>query len=297
MDRIAILMSTYNGYDYIVEQIESIYEQTYNDFQLYIRDDGSDKEFVEKLKKMREEYHFVLFEGENIGFLKSFMCLLDQVDDAELYAFADQDDIWLADKLENAVKWYADNKKDNIPQLYHCAYEVIDDEKNVYSTFYFPNEQYDFRRSITENHYSGFAMVINERLREYMLKADIDKIGYHDWWAAMIVQAFGQAYSDKKVGALHRTHGDNVTTFNLFTRTKWLVSTLKEESEIHIRSCEFKRCFGKELNEKNKNILGLFARNKYSLMIALKKCLYPKRWRPVLSSEVIMRVLMLIGKI
>lgn len=297
MKKVAVLLSTYNGDDYIKKQIESIYRQNYSDFQLYVRDDGSSETFVNQLKLLQKEYPFVLMLGTNIGFVASFMTLLEKVEDAELYAFADQDDIWFEDKLKRAVDWFDKQENDKTPRLYHSAYNVIDNQNHVIEKFYFKNEGYDFRRSITENHYSGFSMVVNARLREYMLKGEWNKIGYHDWWAAMIVQAFGEAYSDEEVMALHRAHGDNITTFNILTRIQWFKKTLSEESEIRTRAIEFKRCFENELTSQNKAILSMFSVRGYHLKKALKKCFYPKRWRPIFSSEIIMRFLMLIGRV
>lgn len=298
MCKIAILLSSYNGGIYIEEQIASIYKQTYRDFELYIRDDGSDEPFQKQLQELQKQYGFHLTLGTNIGFVRSFMELLDMVNDAELYAFADQDDIWLEEKLQTAVDWYSGlENQSEIPVLYHSAYEVIGEDEKVIGHFYFPNERYDFRRSITENHYSGFAMVINRKMREMMLKGSPYMIGYHDWWAAMIAHGLGIGYSDKAVMAYHRSHGKNVTTFNLKTRIDWLIKTMKEESELRRRAMEFKRCFEKDLSAENLKMLELFCQKKYSFIVAIKKCCYPKRWRPVWSSELVMRFLMLVGKI
>lgn len=298
MCKIAVLLSSYNGGAYIEEQIKSIYEQTYQDFELYIRDDGSEKIFQEQLLALQKEYGFHLELGENLGFVRSFMDLLRQVRDADLYAFADQDDIWLEDKLQVAVKWFAMQKDTNQkPLLFHSAYNVIGNDKEEISKFYFPNTDYDFRRSITENHYSGFSMVVNQKMREMMLKGEPKSIGYHDWWAAMIAHAFGIGCSDAQVMALHRSHGDNVTTFNLGTRIEWLKKTLVEESELRRRAMEFDRCFHEELSDEKRKVLQMFCKEKYSLKNAIKKAFYPKRWRPILSSELVMRFLMLVGKI
>ena len=156
MSKVAILLSSYNGEQYIKEQIESIYNQTYKDFHFYIRDDGSDAKCVELLR--------------------------------------DQDDIWKENKLEKAMEWI-DGKSER-PALFHSAYDVIDDNGKVVDNFFFPDKKYDFRRTITENHYSGFSMVINKPLRNLMIRGEDDRIGYHDWWAAMIVHAFGTAHPD-----------------------------------------------------------------------------------------------------
>ena len=298
MKKIAVLLSAYNGDEYIEEQIESIYHQKGVDVRLFVRDDGSTDIFVKKLKMLQRIYHFTLIEGENVGFLKSFFVLLRTVENADLYAFADQDDIWMADKLLTAQEWFLENGKSDIPQLYHSAYDIIDTkDSNRIGHFYFLNDDYDFRRSITENHYSGFSMVINATLREYMLLGDWERIGYHDWWAAMIVQAFGEGYFDNKVLALHRAHGGNVTTFNMKTRLQWLKKSLCEESDIHKRAVEFERCFGKKISDLDAQMLKMFCMKGYHLGYALKKCFYPKRWRPVLSSEIVMRFLMLVGKV
>lgn len=290
-------MSTYNGGCYIKQQLKSIYNQSFKDFTLYIRDDGStDTDFLSLLQSLQKQYGFYLYMEENVGFLRSFVKLLKKTTE-DIVAFADQDDIWLEDKLEHGISWFDCNDRCDMPMLFHAAYDCIDMDNHIVGHFYFPDIQYDFRRSITENHYSGFAMMINRKLRDMMLLGNVDNIDYHDWWAAMIVQAFGYAHSDSKVCALHRVHGDNVTTYNLKTRVIWLCKVLTEESEIHKRSKEFERCFGTKLNVQNKKVLDMFTCAHYNLTYAIKKGLSLKRWRPVLSSEIAMRVLMLIGKV
>lgn len=291
------MLSTYNGNEYVRQQINSIYRQTYSDFTLYVRDDGSKPEFVTVLKDLQKEFHFQLILGENLGFVGSFMSLLEQVTDADLYSFADQDDIWLPHKLQTAVEWYEKNQNEDIPILYHSAYDIVDSGENKIGSFYYPNDGYDFRRSITENHYSGFAMVINRKMRTYMLMGDWHNIGYHDWWAAMIAHFLGIGYSDPFVCARHRAHGDNVTTFNMKTRLQWLIQVLREDSDIKKRAEEFFRCFAEKLSNEKKQMLERFSRRGYHPADAFWKAFYPKRWRPVLSSELVVRMLMLIGKI
>lgn len=297
MDKVAVLMSTYNGGDYIEEQIKSIYDQTQDGLKLYIRDDGSDPAFVNRLKMLQEKYSFVLYQGENIGFLRSFWWLLDHVKDAQYYSFADQDDIWYPDKTRRAVTWLDAQEKTDIPLLYHCAYLIRNEATGASSTFYYKEEEYDFRRSITENHYSGFAMVVNQTMRQYMLKGDVSQIDYHDWWAANIVKAFGVAYNDQTVGAIHRAHQENVTRITLMSRMRWVRRMLTQESDIKKRMQEFEHIFGECLSEKNKKWVKRFAKETYSFSGAVYKCFYPKRFRPVVSSELVLRMLMLIGRV
>ena len=299
MKKVAILMSTYNGNSYIQQQIDSIYAQDYTNFCLYVRDDGSDPAFVKQLESYQKKYGFVLYKGENIGFLESFFWLLDKVADADYYAFSDQDDIWHTQKLSRAVAWLdeQEKKEKQIPLLYHCAYEVRDEHNTLVEQFYFPEETYDFRRSLTENHYSGFAMVVNQKMREYMMKAEVKQLDYHDWWAANIAKGIGISYFDTYVGAIHRAHQKNVTKITFSKKIEWLLASIKQESAIHKRAKECERVFYHELSLEEQRILKMFTRTHYYLPDALKKCCYPKRWRPILSSEIVMRILMLLGKV
>ena len=297
MNKVAVLMSTYNGGSYVEEQIKSIYEQTQDGVKLYIRDDGSDPVFINQLKILQEKYPFVLYLGENVGFLKSFWWLLEHVEDAQYYSFADQDDIWYATKLEHAVVWLENQRMKNVPLLYHCAYLVKNEETDETSMFYYAEDGYDFRRSITENHYSGFAMVINRMMRDEMLKGDVTQIDYHDWWAANIAKAFGNAYNDKTVGAIHRAHQKNVTKITFKSRLQWLKRMLTEETDIKKRMKEFDRAFVDSISGQNKRWVERFATPRYSFLNAVFKTFYPKRFRPVMSSEIVLRILMLIGRV
>lgn len=296
MRKIAILMSTYNGDEYVEKQIESIFNQTYNNFDLFVRDDGSKKDFVNYLEKLQLKYGFHLIKGENVGFLKSFMTLLKEIEGYDYYSFADQDDIWFSKKLEKSIEWLS-KKDQSIPLLYHCAYYTGEDVHKRDNIYYHSDSVYSFRKCFTTNYYSGFAIVVNNKMRELMLKGNPNRITYHDWWAGMIAIGLGKYHFDDTPLAFHIDHKTNVTAFTNKKRIQWFFQTLHADSEIHKRALEYKKCFYNELSSENKKILDLFATDHYSLLVALKKVFYPKKWRDLLSSDMVMRLLMLIGKI
>lgn len=292
----AVLMSTYNGDEYVEQQIDSIYKQSYQDFDLYIRDDGSNEDFVKYLESLQKKYDFHFIKGENIGFLKSFMELLKEVNGYDFYSFADQDDVWYPEKLQKSIEWLSQNKQD-IPLLYHCAYHTGEDVNNKSNIYYHPDSEYCFKKCMTTNYYSGFAMVVNNELRMLMLKGDVEKITYHDWWAGMIAVGIGKYHFDNIPLAFHIDHKTNVTAFTNKKRIKWFFQTLREESEIHKRALEYKRCFYNDLTNENQKILNLFATEHYSLVKSLKKAFSSNKWRDTTSSDVVMRILMILGKI
>ena len=102
-EKIAVLMSTYNGEEFLRDQIESILNQEKVNVTLYVRDDGSSDRTVEILSSYEEQGKLKLICGKNCGVGNSFMHLLYTSDqDFDFYAFSDQDDIWLPDKLYSA---------------------------------------------------------------------------------------------------------------------------------------------------------------------------------------------------
>ena len=113
MHNIAVAMSTYNGELYIKEQINSILEQKNVKVELFVRDDGSKDKTLGILETYGEKWNNIHFiKGENLGVGNSFMELLYSIGcEYEYYAFADQDDVWLPDKLNQGIAKIEDGDK------------------------------------------------------------------------------------------------------------------------------------------------------------------------------------------
>ena len=123
MVSVNVLMSTYNGEKYLSQQIESIINQKGNfDLRLIIRDDGSTDSTPEILEKYAKKYPKIIsyyLEG-NKGYNFAFFELLRFSPQADFYAFSDQDDVWIENKLDFAIK-ALQSANNNIPLLYSCS--------------------------------------------------------------------------------------------------------------------------------------------------------------------------------
>ncbi len=100
--KIDILMATYNGEKYLAEQLDSIINQTYTEWNLLIRDDNSSDrtlEILEKYKKLDGRIKILRDTKGNLGIVRNFEELLKNSEE-ELIMFSDQDDIWIENKLE-----------------------------------------------------------------------------------------------------------------------------------------------------------------------------------------------------
>ena len=126
METVQVLMSTYNGEKYIREQLNSIINQTYPSIKILVRDDGSSDGTIEILEEYAAKYdNMAYYAGKNLGVIQSFLQLLKDSDDSSAYyAFSDQDDVWLPEKIEKAVEMIENNKEVEQPILY-CVIHIL----------------------------------------------------------------------------------------------------------------------------------------------------------------------------
>ncbi|GGR08719.1 glycosyltransferase family 2 protein [Deinococcus ruber] len=215
--KVAVLLSSYNGEKYISHLIETILGQTYKNFDLYIRDDGS-KDFtlekIEKYKKLDKRVHFVESQG-NLGSSGSFLELLYQVE-ADVYFFADQDDSWLSNKIETFLDLYID-ENNKTPVLMFSDLEVVDDNLNIIDKSFFkyqninPIHAFSLATAIAQNSVTGCAMMINRELAIKMCHFKNSKnIIMHDWLALIIANLYGKVIFIEESTIKYRQHSYNV---------------------------------------------------------------------------------------
>ena len=298
MAELAILISTYNGARYIKEQLDSILKQTFTDYHIYIRDDGSSDDTCgvidDYLKNNDLDDKVTFFKGKNIGFCASFFELMKNTGNEKYYAFCDQDDVWLPCKLEYAVKWMYDNDASK-PLLYHSGFEVANEDLTVRNRY--PRTEFDYRfyNSITSNLFFGFSVVINNTLRKMLLMAEPSHIKYHDWFAAMITAAFGKYHLSSRVEAIHRQYDNNASPLFFIKKLPHGFKLIFGDRFYNKQAAEFMRLCGKYLSSHDRKVLEWFVNERYSFITACRKAFYRKRWNPQLKVEIVLRVLMLFG--
>lgn len=298
--KVAILLSTYNGEKYLREQIDSILAQTYDNFELIVRDDGSRDSTVEIVKEYMEksDKEITLMVGKNLGFIKSFFELLKH-SDADYFSFADQDDIWLPNKIELAVNSL--NKLDDTkPNMAFSNVDYYDTEMNFMGNGDSKGKKPSFLNSLYECINQGMTMVINKTTRDYIVKNIPEKCFFHDWWTYMICTAFGNVVQDDVVTVKYRRAKTNATVEGQgkITLFIWRIKKLflgEGMKDIRAQQTIFKNIFYDSLSKENKKILDTFEGEKYNFFKALKKAFYPKKIRRKLIDEIPLRILFLLG--
>lgn len=208
MSKIAVLMSTYNGERYLDKQIKSLVNQKCShDIEIYIRDDGSGDKTEEIVLKWSKNANIHFIKGKNIGPAMSFWELLNNNNiRADYYSFCDQDDIWDEDKLEIAISYLNGNV-----HLYACNCRIIDSKDNVIQVKRkVKKPEISLERLFVSGVTQGCAMVFTNKLRNYILKQNIQVIPMHDLIVCMYAISFGEFYWDNKPHFSYRFHDSNV---------------------------------------------------------------------------------------
>lgn len=211
---IAVLMSTYNGVNFIREQIESILNQELVDIQLFIRDDGSRDKTTDIIQEYIEKHkNITLFKGENVGVGNSFMNLLYLVGNKfDYYAFADQDDVWLPCKMCKAIDkihlWTQ-------PILYASNQIIVDEKLNMVGLRYEQKPDISFIQIICRNTIAGCTMLWNNAFQCILMEPKrrpsslLLKKRMHDVWVAMVASIAGNIIYDTNGYILYRQHKSN----------------------------------------------------------------------------------------
>ena len=235
MKEVSILLSTYNGERYLEEQLESIASQKGVSTKVVVRDDGSNDRTCDILETWKKKAALTWYQGENIGPARSFMDLLRNAEDTCYYAFSDQDDFWLSDKMQVAVSKL--ESYDERPALYFCQTELVDKNLNrIDSVIIHP--RLTFGESLVYQFVGGCTMVINRALRDIIKNYVPQYLSMHDVWIYDVAQAIGaHVVFDDTPHILYRQHGDNVTGQSTSVITEWKNRTERfVKRDLHSRS-------------------------------------------------------------
>lgn len=209
MEKVLVLMSTYNGERYLREQLNSIIKQKNVEIEILVRDDGSIDDTIDILEEYEKKCNLKWFKGENLKPAKSFMELIKRATEAEYYAFCDQDDYWMEEKLTKAIEKLSKVKNKN-GKLYFSALTVVDENlKEMYKEEIIPN--LDFRTEMIKNHATGCTMVFDKKLKDIINKNSFDYIEMHDSLICKMAYLMDSyIYIDENSYILYRQHEDNV---------------------------------------------------------------------------------------
>ena len=233
-DRVEILLATFNGEKFLQSQLDSISFQSYNNWHVWARDDGSSDNTLEILmnwaNKVGSDRIKILY-GPKKGFVANFQFLLSNKNlDGKFIAFCDQDDIWMNKKLERAISQLSKINTDT-PAIYCSRTQLIEANgaiKGSMSPLFVKSPS--FSNAIVQSIAGGNTMVLNKSAQKLMAQYSHLNPVSHDWWAYQLVTGIsGIVIYDSNPSIYYRQHGGNIigenNTFTArYKRFKFLMS-------------------------------------------------------------------------
>ncbi|MBE6226873.1 MAG: glycosyltransferase family 2 protein [Bacteroidales bacterium] len=265
--KICILLSAYNGEKYIEEQLESLVGQQGVAADILVRDDGSSDKTHEILDKWQNKGLLKWYRGENLGFAKSFMDLVQRAGDYEYYAFCDQDDIWLPEKLKRAVDMLS--KIENDIKLY-CSNVYYYKNGKTYGGIHKQAPVFDKYTSMVRNIAPGCSMVFSRRLKDILAAAPPRKLIAHDFWIFQSAMLLGEVVYDFTPTMLYRQHennqiGQKVSRMGIWKRRIKHFLNKGRRHEREQQAKEILYCFGDILPAESRRICSVVACYRESL--------------------------------
>lgn len=218
--QVAIVLGYFNGRRYLPEQVRSILDQSHPSLKIFISDDHSDEAIrMDDLGLEVADRHKISLRrnASNVGFVNNFLGTLAAIDSPfAYYAFSDQDDIWYADKIANAIK-ILNQYPQGRPALY-CGRTAITDAHGQASLDSSPlfDKTPSFANALVQNIGGGNTMVFNQAARDIIVKStqNVDVVS-HDWWCYQIVSGVGGiVHYDPKPCLKYRQHAANLVGSN-----------------------------------------------------------------------------------
>ncbi len=223
--RIAILMCTYNGEDFLGEQLDSIENQDYKNWTLYVNDDGSKDATLDILKRYQKNWgvkKLIIRHGPQKGFCQNFLNIInDKKIQADLYFLSDQDDVWMPHKLSHTLQKIA--KLDLSKPALYCARTtyVSRDAKSILGHSDLFLKPPSFRNAIVQSLAGGNTMAFNNPLKNITQKYPKVDVVSHDWWLYIMNELVGgKTVYDTESTIFYRQHNNSLIGANTGFRAK-----------------------------------------------------------------------------
>jgi len=284
-------MATYNGEKYLVEQIESIFAQTFDDFKLHINDDFSTDSTWDILLDYSKKYPDKVIVSQNEktsgGAQLNFMNMMLSRQD-EYIMPCDQDDVWLPEKLADAygAMLLAERKygKD-MPILVHTDTNVVNESLDTISPslkkLINAPMSLNQKQILMQNNVTGCTVLYNKALANLLLQRPSYFV-MHDWWLAILANYFGETIYLDKSSVLYRQHHTNTLGAKVVGTIEHIIDRLLSCKKIkdaffcsYIQADSFLKAHYDKLNDEQRTIISAYASlreiNKISRIVVMKK--------------------------
>ena len=212
-------MATFNGEKFIVDQLESIYNQTRQPDEVVISDDNSTDDTVRIVREYIEDHKLsetwkIYTNEQNLGFIKNFLRAIKSTT-GDIIFLSDQDDIFYPNKFKRMAEILLSNDD---CELLNANYEIIDKDgnraKDARSKARVRKQglrKIDFRDWLYESSFPGFSMAFKSVIRDKLKKCNIEHCYGHDQLISLLAISDDSNYETSEVLSGYRSYSGNTT--------------------------------------------------------------------------------------
>lgn len=207
---VSVCLASYNGEDFIKDQIVSILNQLHPEDELIISDDGSNDHTIAIIMSFADP-RIKFFPHTSSGRpTENFEHALEQAR-GEFIFLSDQDDIWLKNKYDHMLSLLHTN------DLVLSNSTLVDEHLEVInpSFFKFHNSRKGIVRNVIKNSYFGSCMAFRRELLSFALPFPSSKEIGHDVWLGLVAEMTGKVYLTDEPLILYRRHSSAVTAHGM----------------------------------------------------------------------------------
>ena len=277
MSGIVVAMCTYNATKYIGEQLDSLLNQSYDNFKIVIYDDCSSDDTVDIIRKNMDKDNRIELHvnEENLGPALNFKSIVQGCSGADYLFLCDQDDAWDLHKIETMLNTAWEKESiDNKPYLIAHNYNISDENnvvlhKKCIQSVYF----YDL---IMKPQIPGCCMLLNHAALQ-LVKWNKCNISMHDWYISLIIALYGEIVIIDEPLINYRQHANNqigCKKYSKFDRIKMAVHDIEKIKNysklleqlyavgVNYPQCQFLSDYNRNYEKRNSNgVIKLFFDN------------------------------------
>lgn len=273
MDRVLILLATYNGKKYLQEQLDSLYAQKDVEIKILVRDDGSTDLTQNILEENAKKHPLIWYQGEHKNVQDGYFELMQKASEMQYdyIAFCDQDDVWDNDKLSIAIKKIKENFINDNLVLYYSGQRLVDSNLK-----FIENHKLNSRRSLKTrfvlSDFAGCTGVFNKQLLREVVKFKPNYMLMHDTWVLRVCLCLGgKVIVDSEPRMNYRQHQNNTVGLKHgFFSTIKQVQLYMFSYQIEKLTNELVRGYGSRMTPEYKEICDWICNYKTNLKYRIK---------------------------
>lgn len=202
---ISVCMTTFNGENFILNQLQSILLQLRETDEVIISDNGSTDRTIQIIHGIKDSRVLLKhFNQKNIpnNFQNSIRCAR-----GEIIILSDQDDVWLDGRVQAAIDGLKTCDLSVVGLI--CVDEAL--KPVAMQREKIPTPSTSLISNILSNSYIGCCMAFNRKILEAVMPFP-DQLPMHDWWIGLVACAIGKTSYNSKPFILYRRHTFNVSS-------------------------------------------------------------------------------------